>query len=242
MGHWGMCPPRLPTINFFLLLLPSVLWRCWLGGRKGIRPVKKLSGGVLAWLSVWSKVQTCMWPSWCHCHSLSLAPVKSRLVLPFWYRLTQVVLEKRPLNGCVWLSFEPTLRHTAIISTLFIRWQRRCCCVSRYVDRGLDGRVWRQLQRGSADDAAVRLVLLAGRVRGRHVPRQRHLHGVPVERRATQGHAVRDRTHPQAPGRVGRLTRPLAAPTLRQLMTINAVTYLKLQEDDAKLTAFWKCS
>ena len=34
------------------------------------------------------------------CHSLSLAPVKSRLVLPFWYRLTQVVLEKRPLNGC----------------------------------------------------------------------------------------------------------------------------------------------
>jgi len=31
---------------------------------------------------------------------LSLAPVKSRLVVPFWYRLTQVVLEKRPLNGC----------------------------------------------------------------------------------------------------------------------------------------------
>ena len=25
---------------------------------------------------------------------------QSRLVLPFWYRLTQVVLEKRPLNGC----------------------------------------------------------------------------------------------------------------------------------------------
>ena len=23
-----------------------------------------------------------------------------RLVLPFWYRLTQVVLVKRPLNGC----------------------------------------------------------------------------------------------------------------------------------------------
>jgi len=29
---------------------------------KGIRPVKKLSGGVLAWLSVWSEVQTCIWP------------------------------------------------------------------------------------------------------------------------------------------------------------------------------------
>ena len=49
---------------------------------------------VLAWLSVWSEVQTCIWPSWCHCHSLSLASVKSRLVLPFWYRLTLVVLKK----------------------------------------------------------------------------------------------------------------------------------------------------
>ena len=89
--------PPLPPDN----LLPSVLWHCWLGGRKGIRPVKNLSGGLLAWLSVWSEMQTCMWPSWWHCHSLSLASVKSRLVLPFWYRLTRVVLEKGPLIGCV---------------------------------------------------------------------------------------------------------------------------------------------
>jgi len=34
-------------------------------------------------------------------HTLSLASVKSRLVLPFWYRLTWVVPEKEPLNGCV---------------------------------------------------------------------------------------------------------------------------------------------
>ena len=39
------------------------VFNCWLGGRKGIRPVKKQSGGVLAWLSVWSEVQTCIWPS-----------------------------------------------------------------------------------------------------------------------------------------------------------------------------------
>jgi len=87
-------------INVPSVLVPSVLWHCWLGGRKGIWPVKKLSGGVLAWLSVWSEVQTCIWPSWCHCHSLSLASVKSRLILPFWYRLTRVVPEKGPLN--VW--------------------------------------------------------------------------------------------------------------------------------------------
>jgi len=41
--------------SFWLLLFwSSVLWRRWLGCRKGIRPIKKLSGGVLVWLSVWS--------------------------------------------------------------------------------------------------------------------------------------------------------------------------------------------
>jgi len=71
-------------------------------GRQEGHPIgKKPRGGVLAWLSVWSEVQTCIWPSWCHCHSLSLASVKSRLVLPFWYRLTWVVPDKGPLNGCV---------------------------------------------------------------------------------------------------------------------------------------------
>jgi len=30
-----------------------------------------LSGEVLAWLSVWSKVQIiCIWSSWCHCHPI----------------------------------------------------------------------------------------------------------------------------------------------------------------------------
>ena len=56
---------------------------------------------MLAWLSVCSEVQTCIWPSWCHCYTLSLASVKSRLVSPFWYRLTRVVPERGPLNGCV---------------------------------------------------------------------------------------------------------------------------------------------
>jgi len=41
---------------------------------------------------------------YCYCHSLSLASVKSRLVLPFWYRLTWVVPEKGPLNRCVCVS------------------------------------------------------------------------------------------------------------------------------------------
>ena len=92
-GQWqtmnhivDMCPL---TFAFSALTL--------LVGRQEAHPAcKKLSGGVLAWLSVWSEV-----PSWCHCHSLSLAAVKSRLVLPFWYQLTWVVPEKGLLIGCV---------------------------------------------------------------------------------------------------------------------------------------------
>ena len=86
-----------------LSVVPSVLWCCWnlVGWQVGHPACKKQSGGVLVWLCVWSTLQTCVWPSWCHCHSLSLASVKSRLVLPFWYRLTPVVPVKGPLNMCV---------------------------------------------------------------------------------------------------------------------------------------------
>ena len=76
-------------------LMPTVLWRCWLGGRKGIRPVKT-EWWVLAWLSIWSEVQTCI--CWCHCHSCFS---KIQIGLPFWYRLTRVVLDKGQLNRCV---------------------------------------------------------------------------------------------------------------------------------------------
>jgi len=79
--------------NLNLILLFSAL-TLLVGRQEGHPACKKLSDGVLAWLSVWSKVQTCILPSWCHCHSLSLASVKSRLVLPFWYRLTWVDPEK----------------------------------------------------------------------------------------------------------------------------------------------------
>jgi len=33
------------------------------GQQEGHAVCKKLSGGVLAWLSVWSEVKTCIWPS-----------------------------------------------------------------------------------------------------------------------------------------------------------------------------------
>jgi len=54
------------------------------GLQEGHPALKKQSDRVLAWVSVWSEVQTCIWPSGFHCHSLSLASVKSRLVSPFF--------------------------------------------------------------------------------------------------------------------------------------------------------------
>ena len=86
--------PAWSSSTSFFMTLPSVLWLCWLGVRKSISPVKIewWGGGVVicgpADAIVIPKPHN-LWP-----HS------KSRLVLPFWYWLTQVVLEKKPLNRC----------------------------------------------------------------------------------------------------------------------------------------------
>jgi len=75
-----------------------------LAGRQVGHPAcEKVSGGILVWLCVWVTVQICIWPSWCHCHSLSLAPVNqdsfylSGAGSPGLSR-TQ---SREPLNGCV---------------------------------------------------------------------------------------------------------------------------------------------
>ena len=109
--------------RLYHLLMHSCALILLVGRQEGHPVCKKLSGGVLAWLSVWSKVQTCIWPSWCHCHSLSLASVKSRLVLPFWYRLTWVVPDKRPLSGCVCVCDDPMRKEvqTWITATMLLR-------------------------------------------------------------------------------------------------------------------------
>ena len=60
------------------------------GRQDGHPACKNLSGGVLAWLSICSDVQTCIWHM-AELMPLSLASVKSRLVLPSWYRLTRAV-------------------------------------------------------------------------------------------------------------------------------------------------------
>jgi len=73
-------------------MLPSVLWHCWLGIRKEH-----------LWLSLERGADCLHMVQLMQLHhktTRSLASFKSRLVLPFWYWLTQIALEKRPLNGC----------------------------------------------------------------------------------------------------------------------------------------------
>jgi len=72
-------------------LVPSVLWRCWLGGRKSIRPVKNwVVGcwrGCLGWGADVHIAQQMPLPLTISCSSKSRL-VLTFLVLPFWYLLT----------------------------------------------------------------------------------------------------------------------------------------------------------
>jgi len=45
-----------------------------------------------------------------HTSVINSASAKSRLVLPFWYWLTQVVPEKGPLNGCLCVCVRACVR------------------------------------------------------------------------------------------------------------------------------------
>jgi len=102
----------------FIYVLPSALWHCWLDGRKGIRPVK-------SWV-VCTGMATCL-ERGANLHMVQLMPLplavscssKSRLVLPFCYRVTQVVPYKRPLNRCCcccWILLMVTVSVVHIVS------------------------------------------------------------------------------------------------------------------------------
>jgi len=82
--------------------VPSVLWRCWLGGRKGIRPVKNFKwwgAGVVVCLQQDADL-----------HMAQLMPLPltvscfSTIQIGFTFLVSAhpgIVPEKGPLNGCV---------------------------------------------------------------------------------------------------------------------------------------------
>jgi len=50
-------------VFIYLLISAFSALTMLVGQQEGHPACKKLSGGMLAWLSAWSKVQTCIWPS-----------------------------------------------------------------------------------------------------------------------------------------------------------------------------------
>jgi len=120
------------SFNFYYqvlceLCLHSVLWHCWLHVRKNMQPVK-LSHKVLAWLSVWSKVHMiCIWSSWCHCHTVISYFIRIQIGLTFLLPSAQVVLEKRPLNGCLSVLYELHLLDS--VTYIQLLFNRRCFLV-----------------------------------------------------------------------------------------------------------------
>ena len=92
----SFCFVRLFLIITQISAKPSVLWRCRLGARKGIRPVKIEWWGVGVAICLERGADCLHMVQLMPLMPLSLASFKSRLVLPFLYRLSW---KKKLLNG-----------------------------------------------------------------------------------------------------------------------------------------------
>ena len=132
------------TFHFIIIRkLSSVLWYSRLGVRKSIRPVK------IEW---WGDCVVICLEGGADCLMVQLIPLhpntpsylasfKSRLVLSFCYRLTQVVLENRPFNGCSSSSSVSfgrkhwhyvnsfALRYEVILAVIMVSISTYLCCV-----------------------------------------------------------------------------------------------------------------
>jgi len=91
-----ICPALIVIINSAFSALTLLV-----GRQEGHPACKKLSGGVLALcLERGADLHTAQLmplPLTASCYS------KIQMVLPFWYRLTQVVQDKGPLNACMYV-------------------------------------------------------------------------------------------------------------------------------------------
>ena len=70
-SSWSLCHPQTPSslasfksrMVFYSSGTGFSALTLLVGWQEGHPACKKLSGEVLVWLSIWSKVQTCIWPS-----------------------------------------------------------------------------------------------------------------------------------------------------------------------------------
>jgi len=103
-----------------------MLWRCWLGGRKSSRPVKNWVLGCWRGYLPEARCTLAYGPADATATHFS----KIQIGLPFWYRLTRVVPDKGPLNGCV---YKCTMNLQLYMQVLFLtdmarRWSIPSVC------------------------------------------------------------------------------------------------------------------
>ena len=107
-----------------------MLWHCWLGIRKSIRPVKKLSDEVLEWFYVWSEMQMiCIWSSCASLKSITVftflvpayrgCPGKEAIkrVSSFCFSFCLLKTTMRILIKCRLHTYLPTMSSCALLTT-----------------------------------------------------------------------------------------------------------------------------
>jgi len=115
---WSHLPQlqTLPSFNALILLV----------GRQEGHPACK-NWMVRYWHGICRQpaAMICMWSSWCHCHPVISCSSKIQNGLPFWCQLTQVVLEKRPLNGCSSSSSSSSSSNVSLSNRKFVNYSSR---------------------------------------------------------------------------------------------------------------------
>jgi len=101
-----------------MIILPSLLWHCWLGIKKSIQPIKIEWWGASLVICLERKVQMiCIWSSWCHCHPLFLASLMSR-ILPYPH-----CSGKEAVKGCSYEMITSDSLHVAVVWLCRTGWQ-----------------------------------------------------------------------------------------------------------------------
>ena len=94
-------------------------------GVKSVVMSMSVCAHILFWLDVignWPGFVSYLWVIWCHCHPIISCFSKIQNGLPFWCQLTQVVLEKRPLNVCMYVCVMGYLSYQVILVFILDCW------------------------------------------------------------------------------------------------------------------------
>jgi len=92
----------------------SVLWRCWLGGRKGVQPVKKLSGGCWCGYLSGARCKLAYVPA-----DATAIRVYARMYVCIYYIIFFYILRTSRMFLCCWQEFH--------VTSVITRWSKTCC-------------------------------------------------------------------------------------------------------------------